>query len=264
MNDTDVKKPYLTKTVVFGMHAYRRKGEDSSVCFVNETRGVRKKIVDSVGIIHRFPGIVKEDFWLRYVSRNALLPQIRFRTSFEKSKKGWIVLWQIQPDGMYWADDEGFGAGHDVEVDLYTYLDEEGNFTAPFRIYSLDGKGYALARYRNVQDKFFDQALAELTSQGKGFRWIRDMFPQLNRPGLGNYDQYYALRDLKEARAYWEDPELSDRLRKLTDAFLQRGKSLHQIVGEVPNFYDEENVLRASLTLFWLISGDNRFKRLLD
>lgn len=45
----------------FGMHACRRKGEDSLVYFVDEAQGVRKKIVDAAGIIHRLPGIIIED-----------------------------------------------------------------------------------------------------------------------------------------------------------------------------------------------------------
>ena len=129
--------PYLTQTVVFGMHMYRREGEDSTVCFVDEKRGIRKKLVDANGNILRFPGIVREDFWIKEVSGNALRPQIRFRTSFERRKDKWIMLWQIQPDGRYWEDEDGFGAENESEVTLYTYVDENGDFTGPFRIYAV-------------------------------------------------------------------------------------------------------------------------------
>ena len=136
------KSPYLTQTVVFGMHLYRQPGEDSTVCFVDEKRGIRKKLVDSEGRILHFPGIVREDFWIKEVSGNALRPQIRFRTSFERRKDKWIMLWQIQPDGRYWEDEDGFGAENESEVTLYTYVDENGDFTGPFRIYSVGMNRY--------------------------------------------------------------------------------------------------------------------------
>ena len=111
-------QPYLTETVVFGMHPHRRPGEDSSVYFVDESRGIRKMIVDPWGCFQDFPGILTEDTWLDMVSPDALKPQICFRTSFEQAEHGWLVLWEIQPDGRYWADEYGFGAESDVEVRL--------------------------------------------------------------------------------------------------------------------------------------------------
>ena len=136
------ESPYLTRTVVFGMHLYRQKGEDSTVFFVDEQRKIRKKLVDTDGNFLRFPGIVQEDFWVKEVSANALRPQIRFRTSFEKRNNRWILLWQIQPDGRYWEDEDGFGAENEEEVILHTYIDENGDYTGPFRIYSIGDHCY--------------------------------------------------------------------------------------------------------------------------
>ena len=129
--------PYLTQTVVFGMHPYRRKGDDSSVFFVDKTRGIRKMLVDTYGNIQNFPGILQEEFWVKRVTPNSMEPQICFRTSFEPHEKGWLVLWEIQPDGRYWEDEDGFGAEPDPEVLLYTFVDRNGEFTGPFRIYKL-------------------------------------------------------------------------------------------------------------------------------
>ena len=52
------------------------------------------------------------------------------------------MLWQIQPDGRYWEDDDGFGGSPDEEVTLYAFLDEEGNFDGPFRIYQVGMRKY--------------------------------------------------------------------------------------------------------------------------
>lgn len=146
------REPYLTETVVFGMHIYRRPGDDSSVYFVDEARGIRKMLVDTYGNIQNFPGIVREDFWLKEVEPSALEPQIHFRTSFEKREGGWMMLWEIQPDGRYWADEDGFGWGKDPEVRLYTFVDQNGDFTGPFRIYSCGRETY-YQREKTPQDR---------------------------------------------------------------------------------------------------------------
>ena len=127
--------PYLTQTVVFGMHLYRRAGEDSSVYFVDEKRGIRKKLVDSNGVIQHFPGFAdKKALESLLSSPRYLTPQIRFRTSFEKQDSGWMMLWQIQPDGRYWEDEDGFGGTNDEEITLFTCVDENGDFTGPFEL----------------------------------------------------------------------------------------------------------------------------------
>lgn len=134
---TAPREPYLTQTVVFGMHLYRRPSDDSSVFFVDEARGIRKMLVDTYGNIQNFPGILQEEFWINQVTPKSLEPQIHFRTSFELHKNGWMLLWEIQPDGRYWEDEDGFGAEPDPEVLLYTFVDRNGDFTGPFRIYKL-------------------------------------------------------------------------------------------------------------------------------
>lgn len=140
--DTPGENPRLSQYAVFGMHAYRTDDEDSSVWFLDDRRGIRKLLVDKKGLIRKFPGIVKEDFWLGEVAPVKLRPQIRFRTDFEKRGDKFIMLWQIQPDGRYWAD-HGFGIDDQQEVYLYTYIDADGNFTGPFRIYSVGSTKYA-------------------------------------------------------------------------------------------------------------------------
>ena len=150
---------YLTSSVTFGM----RRGEDCSVCFVDENRDVRKVIVDSFGIIQNFPGIVKEDFWVKEVAPNFLKEQVRFRSEFEKREDGWIFLWQVQPDGWYWADEGGFGAEKDSEVVLYTYLDLNGDFTGPFRIYQLGNAGYSMDRFLGHHAKSQKRAMEAIS-----------------------------------------------------------------------------------------------------
>ncbi len=40
--------------------------------------------------------------------------------------------WEIQPDGRYWADEDGFGMENEEEIWLYALLDREGQFITGF------------------------------------------------------------------------------------------------------------------------------------
>lgn len=134
--------PQLSQWTTFGNHIYRRKGEVAAVEFVNEEYGIRKLIVDDNGYILNYPGLGNPEEWLyAWKSKCELEPQIRFRTDFERMEDNTILMvWEIQPDGRYWEDEDGFGGESDLEILLYTYLDEKGNFTMPFKAYQVGTK----------------------------------------------------------------------------------------------------------------------------
>lgn len=134
----------LSQWTTFGNHLYRCKGEVVAVEFVNEAYGIRKWIVDNDGYIQNYPGIENSEEWMyAWKSKRALDHQICFRTYFERMANQTIrMVWEIQPDGRYWEEDDGFGAESDMEIQLYTYLDEKGNFTGPFRTYSIGAEEF--------------------------------------------------------------------------------------------------------------------------
>lgn len=136
------KPPCVTPWYTYGDHMYRSRGEDPSVYFVDEARGIRKMIVDFNGWIQDFPGIVQEDFWVKQVNSGSLMHQVRFRSEFGDLGDKFIMRWQIQPDGRYWEDEDGFGMTPEEEIQLYTYIDLDGNFTGPFRIYRIGSRRY--------------------------------------------------------------------------------------------------------------------------
>lgn len=139
---TKSEGPQLSQWTTFGNHIYRRKGEVAAVEFVNEEYGIRKLIVDDNGYILNYPGLGNPEEWLyAWKSKRELEPQIRFRTDFERMEDNTILMvWEIQPDGRYWEDEDGFGGESDLEILLYTYLDEKGNFTMPFKAYQVGTK----------------------------------------------------------------------------------------------------------------------------
>ncbi|MGM9590729.1 MAG: DUF1810 family protein [Faecousia sp.] len=249
--------PYLTETVVFGV---RRPGEDSAVCFVDEEQGIRKQLVDSDGNIQDFPGIVEEEFWTKQVSPRALKPQIHFRTSFEKRENGWLMLWNIQPDGRYWADDDGFGMEDEEEVTLYAYVDKNGQFTGPFQVYRVGGHHYSLDRFEHQRVECHSKNLQKLNEWNLATQYAQKpedlLFPRLR--GTTCYD-YFELWDRDEALAYWNHPVLSKDLLEATEILLNTQRPISEL-GDCRC----KNHIRASMTLFWLLTEDARFQSVLD
>ncbi len=45
-----------------------------------------------------------------------------------------LVRWQLNPDGRYWADEDGYGMTSDKEVNIYGVIDEECRVVVPFRL----------------------------------------------------------------------------------------------------------------------------------
>lgn len=143
VQETPQSTPF-SRWYTFGAHRYRYSGEKVEVLFTDLETGESHFIVDDKGKICRFPGIEKEDIWIKEVkSLKYLQPIVQFRTSFEKwDDTRYIMLWQVQPDGRYWEDDDGFGMENDEEIILYAFLDKKGNFIGKFKIYSVGGRKY--------------------------------------------------------------------------------------------------------------------------
>lgn len=135
----EVQDPALSQYVTFGAHLYRRHGEIAEVIFTHKTRHITKTIVDDGGCICHFPGFDEPEEILKHMENGKLPePVIRFRTDFEREPDGrFLVIWEVQPDGRYWEDEDGFGGTSDIEVRLYSHIDESGCFTEPFRLYNV-------------------------------------------------------------------------------------------------------------------------------
>lgn len=133
----DFTSPGLSQHVTFGRN---RDGEVAAVVLNKPTDDYHKVIVNNKGCFENFPGIIQGK-WTSYIEGKYDFDsgKICFRTSFERQENGYRCLWEIQPDGRYWADEDGFGAENDSEIILYADLDEDGDFVTPFRIYKIDG-----------------------------------------------------------------------------------------------------------------------------
>ena len=86
------------------------------------------------------------------------------------------------------------------------------------------------------------------------------VFPQLKGLGHSYNADYYGIAGADEARAYWLHPVLRERLLEITEALLLLdGLSARQIFGEV-----DAMKLRSSMTLFWKVTEEGLFRKVLD
>ena len=103
----------------------------------NERKKIKKFIIKNHKIVD-YPGVINTEEWISdWTSKKELTNWVRYRTEFQAQDNGTIkMIWQIQPDGRYWADEGGFGMENDEEINLYSYLDDEGRFLQPFQYYN--------------------------------------------------------------------------------------------------------------------------------
>ena len=93
----------------------------------------KQYIVNSRGEIQN-PHCIENGEW----NKKLKIPLVGMKTQF----RFWIypyqdgtasVEWTLQPDGRYFADEDGFGAEHFDEITLYSCIDANGVFTEAFK-----------------------------------------------------------------------------------------------------------------------------------
>lgn len=111
---------------------------DYTVIFTNEKKNINKRIVDQAGNILHFPGVDYTDGMKAELGKWSIEPVVKYEAIFEKvNDNKFIMVWTVRPDGRYWMDSWGFGAEDYESLSLYTYIDLDGNFMAPFKLYSI-------------------------------------------------------------------------------------------------------------------------------
>ena len=109
-----------------------------------------------------------------------------------------------------------------------------------------------LSRFHEAQRLHYATALAEIRAGRKRSHWIWYIFPQIAGLGYSSTSQFYAIRDLEEARAYLADPVLRARLLEISGALLGLKSSDPSAVMGWP----DDLKLRSSMTLFELAEPD--------
>ncbi len=89
-----------------------------------------------------------------------------------------------------------------------------------------------LKRFLDAQSTSYHQAEKEIINGRKAGHWMWFIFPQLATLGRSQMAQYYAIRDLKEAREYLKHSLLGSRLLTLMNILVNSEKrDAHEIFG---------------------------------
>lgn len=143
---SDIKEAAASEAEDYGEFGFTRGythgekgGLKASVTFFNKKTGLRRMIVGFGGGICHFPGIENKAEIEGYIDDQRLLsPVVRYRSDFEQyDDDHGMMIWQVQPDGSYYSDDDGFGSEDSIAVKLYALIDRNGRFTGPFRAYRI-------------------------------------------------------------------------------------------------------------------------------
>ncbi len=90
-----------------------------------------KEITDTEGSFMDFPGTEEGEWQDKLVGE--LISQVRFRSYIKRiNDNTFLFAWQVQPDGRYWSDEQGFGMEDDEEIWLYAPMNQRGDFEGPF------------------------------------------------------------------------------------------------------------------------------------
>lgn len=78
---------------------------------------------------------IASTFSLPYKSqRNAVEQRAPYYFGINEFKGGVAsVSWTLQPDGRYYADEDGFGMTDDAEINFYAFIDPKANVLVPFQ-----------------------------------------------------------------------------------------------------------------------------------
>jgi uncharacterized protein (DUF1810 family) len=116
----------------------------------------------------------------------------------------------------------------------------------------------SMERFKQGHACSYSQALAEIRAGRKTSHWIWYIFPQLRGLGFSANSDYYGMDGIREARAYWEDALLRDHMVEILEALLEQEAPIREIMGP------DSKKLRSSMTLFWLATEADIFRRVLD
>jgi len=105
-----------------------------------------KLLTDRYGRFCDFPGVIPGD-WVDKL-KMSFEERVQFAvwiSSYENELTSFI--WTVQPDGRYWADEDGFGMEPDEEVELISYFNKKGEFVMPFAEYHVKKHEETLAQF---------------------------------------------------------------------------------------------------------------------
>ena len=122
-------------------------------------------------------------------------------------------------------------------------------------------KTYNLNRFIDAQLRDYPNALSEIKNGKKQSHWMWYIFPQISGLGTTEMSDYYAIKDLDEAKAYMQEPMLHSHLLEICEALLSlKTNDANKVLG-----FPDDLKLKSSMTLFsQACPEENVFQKVLD
>ncbi len=120
---------------------------------------------------------------------------------------------------------------------------------------------FDINKFLNAQDSgVYEMALEEIKSGQKKSHWMWYIFPQIQGLGWSWMAQKFEIPTIENAREYFSDETLRNRLIEISEAVYNLDSDIHYIFGS-----PDDLKFKSCMTLFALIAPDERiFKRNLD
>ncbi|MCI9174228.1 MAG: DUF1810 domain-containing protein [Lachnospiraceae bacterium] len=118
-----------------------------------------------------------------------------------------------------------------------------------------------LDRFLTAQQDSYKTALREIQGGQKISHWMWYIFPQIAGLGYSQMAQYYAIRDIEEAKEYLKNDVLRRRLLEISQALLEtESDDAAYVMG-----WPDDLKLKSSMTLFLLAEPECQvFQKVLD
>ena len=118
----------------------------------------------------------------------------------------------------------------------------------------------SIDKFIKAQEKDYEVALNEIKGGKKRSHWIWYIFPQLSSLGFSSTAKYYGIIDLEEAKEYLKNDILRSHLEEITNELLMLpSNDILSIVS-----YPDNLKINSSMTLFYLASNNELFKKVID
>jgi len=109
----------------------------------------------------------------------------------------------------------------------------------------------SLKRFTDAQENSYAMAFSEIQQGRKQSHWMWFIFPQIAGLGFSETSRYYAIKDLREAAGFLQDPVLGSRLINISRELLKlKTNNAHQVFGS-----PDDLKLKSSMTLFSMLPG---------
>ena len=117
-----------------------------------------------------------------------------------------------------------------------------------------------LDRFIKQQNHHYEIAYKEIRKGRKESHWMWFIFPQIKGLGRSEISKYYAIKDIDEAKEYFDNEYLKKNYLNLCDLLLNhKNNNIENIFG-----YIDSRKLHSSLTLFFIVSKNEIIKNVLD